>query len=79
MRVNNKGHWYQAQAQDRILAGAWAAVWPMGADRWPEDRWAQLEAQLAPEPVDDEAPPVAGRTAWQAPRRRRVFTPRYME
>ncbi len=74
--------WQQIRDRNEALecrVYARAAVWLMGADRWPEERWAQLEAQLAPEPVDDEAPPLAGRTAWQAPRRRRVFTPRYME
>ncbi len=52
-----------------------AAAWIAGADRWPEARWADLEAQLGvTKQVETEAgtgtaPPVPRRTA---PRRRTV-------
>ena len=67
-----------------------AAAWILGADRFDERMWRQLEAQAGVEPpsvAPDAAPyadhnktePQAGRIT--APRRRgwKISTPRYME
>ena len=37
-----------------------AAAWIVGADRWPEARWADLEAQLGTEGAEDETRAEAG-------------------
>ena len=64
-----------------------AAAWIAGADRWPERKWRELEAQVTPDGRDeemtagaaaDEMQPTAGRLA-AAPRRgRRVFRSSYL-
>lgn len=54
-----------------VLAGQWVAglvaAWILGADRWPEARWADLEAQLRVS-KQDETEPGSGTPA-PAPKR----------
>ncbi|MBP7242406.1 phage terminase large subunit family protein [Amaricoccus sp.] len=67
-----------------------AAAWIAGADRWPEARWRDLEAQLGAGADDDAAPttgamteeaaaePSAGLIRRRASRGRRVFRSSYL-
>jgi len=61
-----------------------AAVWILGADRWPERKWKDLEEQtghLAEEPAVQlpENPPDAGNVRRQTRQGRRVFSSSYLE
>jgi phage terminase large subunit GpA-like protein len=57
-----------------------AAAWIVGADRWPEARWADMEAQLGVEKAD--APEAGTGATTRAPRhnapRRRTVRSSYM-
>ena len=57
-----------------------AAAWIAGADRWPEARWADLEAQLGVAKADetDAGPGAVPRTQGQAAPRRRTVRSSYM-
>jgi len=79
-----KLEWQQVRERNEALdcrVYARAAAWLQGIDRWGEAFWQQLELQLDPDPAaDPEEPPApAGRTAFRQRRRRRAYTPRYME
>jgi phage terminase large subunit GpA-like protein len=59
-----------------------AAAWILGADRWPEAKWKDLEAQLG-RPNEEEgkmpdASPPAGLVRRQSRRGRRIFQSSYM-
>jgi len=63
-----------------------AAAWILGADRWTEDTWASLEAQAGIETkaettVETTTPATATAGSVETPRRRRrrSYTPKYME
>ena len=50
-----------------------AAAWILGADRWSEKHWAELERQVAAPESDDTAPGLsAGRSVRSTPQRRSV-------
>jgi phage terminase large subunit GpA-like protein len=65
-----------------------AAAWIAGADRWPERKWRELEAQVTPDARDEEIPASehdadetlarAGRLAATPRRGRRVFRSSYV-
>jgi phage terminase large subunit GpA-like protein len=56
-----------------------AAVWIVGADRWSEGRWADLEAQLGTADAQDETRAEAGAIRRVArPVRRRSVPSNYM-
>jgi phage terminase large subunit GpA-like protein len=60
-----------------------AAAWILGADRWPEAKWKDLEAQLGSLAANDPAPenmatPAAGLVRHQSRRGRRIFQSSYM-
>ena len=57
-----------------------AAAWIVGADRWPETRWADLEAQLGGGDVKDAATPASAGTVRPArhAHRRRSLRSSYM-
>jgi phage terminase large subunit GpA-like protein len=57
-----------------------AAAWIVGADRWPEARWADLEAQLGPTAGEkpDVTTPAAGTVSPRATARRRTVRSSYM-
>jgi phage terminase large subunit GpA-like protein len=60
-----------------------AAAWILGADRWPEAKWKDLEAQLGSLAANEPAPenmatPAAGLVRRQSRRGRRIFQSSYM-
>jgi phage terminase large subunit GpA-like protein len=72
----SKLEWQKLRERNEALdlrVYARAAAWIAGADRWPEARWADLEAQLGVAKAAADAVPArtsAGRPA--VPRRRKV-------
>ena len=63
-----------------IRVYARAAAWILGADRWPEARWADLEAQLgvAKQDGSEAGPATAPAVPTRTMQRRRAVRSSYM-
>jgi len=78
----SKLEWQKLRERNEALdcrVYARAAAWIAGADRWPEAKWRDLEAQLA---ISDPIPPEDAQAGQirrpQTRRSRRVFHSSYM-
>jgi phage terminase large subunit GpA-like protein len=89
----SKLEWRQMRERNEALDNrvyARAASWLLGIDRWNDERWRALEAQVAPRPEEDlplfadvaagSEPHAAGRVRRSRERGgRRVFRPSYLD
>ena len=76
-RVGDAGQRERNEALDcRVYARA--AAWILGADRWSEAQWLELERQVAAPAGDDAAPVTAAGRPVRTARQRRSVRSNYM-